>query len=97
VTAPVCRIDHQVRGLPKPEYQILTSRPPLDSWLFESGARPTVRAAASLVSKIHPRPDPYRRCGVGRYLLANNELGIASRSEAAIVSRLMPGGLSIRV
>src|ERR1700682_53101 len=85
-------------GLPKLEYQILTSRSPLGSWLFESGARPTVRAAASLVSKIScvagPASVDAGRAGI---CCAKEELGIASRSEAARVSRLMFRGLFTRV
>jgi len=81
-------------GFPKLEYQILTSRSLLRSWLFESGDKPTVSAAASLVSKIasEARPvsfDAAKACT----RCAKDELGIASRSEAAMVSRLMPGGL----
>jgi len=97
VTAPVCRMITRYCGLPKPEYQILTSRPPLDSWLFESGARPTVRAAASLVSKISSAADPYRsmrsrQVSAGRTMSSNCE-----QERSCDVSRLMPGGLSIRV
>src|ERR1700730_1181608 len=81
-------------GLPKLEYQILTSRSPFGSRLFESGTRPTVRAAASLVSKISSvtglvSVDAVNACAC----CAKDELGIASRREAAMVIRLMSRGL----
>src|SRR5688572_3408931 len=79
-------------GLPKPEYQIRISRSPRFTSVVDRGARPAVRTAASLVSKMAAASPtsadactkPWEAAYVGR----------TSSSEAVIaLRRLMCNGL----
>src|SRR3954466_15261920 len=79
-------------GLPKLEYQILTSRSFPRRAVFERGDKPTVRAAASLVSNMASETGPVSLAAKLAACCAKDEHGIASRSEAVNVSRLMSGG-----
>src|SRR2546423_4237015 len=79
-------------GLPKPEYQIRTSRSFLGRSALASGRSPAVAAAASLVSKMASRAGPVS-LAVKVACWARAELGAASNKAAANVNRLMPRGL----
>src|SRR5438270_7453834 len=79
-------------GLPKPEYQIRTSRSFLGRSALASGRSPAVAAAASLVSKMASRAGPVS-LAVKVACWATAELGAASNKAAANVNRLMPRGL----
>src|SRR3954471_6108496 len=78
-------------GLPKLEYQILTSWAFLGSALFESGDSPTVRAAASLVSNIASVVGPVSF--EAKDCCARTEHGTATIKAAANERRLMHRGL----
>src|SRR5678815_2690994 len=93
VAAPFWRMMTRYCGFPKLEYQILISRSPFARVLLARGLSPAVSVAASLPSKIASETGPVSfeaiKAGV---CCAKDELGIASRIEAARVRRLMSGG-----
>src|SRR5258707_932047 len=78
-------------GFPKVEYQILTSRSPLGSGVFDNGRSPAVAMAASFVSKIASEEGPVS-LAAKVVCCASDELDTASNREAENVSRLMQLG-----